>query len=106
MHSLRGHHGVKSTDVHGNLIGHDIGVNTVMALRALSGPYETEPGSLFFTGLGEVGNGATKVHQTSSALFADRALGPGSDPILFDSALSASVASMDVEVTEKGSRGL
>jgi hypothetical protein len=97
---------VKSTDVHGNLIGHDIGVNTVMALRALSGPYETEPGSLFFTGLGEVGNGATKVHQTSSALFADRALGPGSDPILFDSALSASVASMDVEVTEKGSRGL
>lgn len=103
MHSLRGHHGVKSIDVHGNLIGHDIGVNTIMAPRPLSGPYETEPGSVFFTGLGPVGNGATKVHQTSSAQFADRTLGPDSDPNLFDSALSAS---MDVDITEKGSRGL
>jgi hypothetical protein len=105
MHSLRLHHGVKSTDVHGNLIGHDIGVNTIMSPRALSGPYETEPGGLFFTGLGLVVNGATKVRQASSAQFAECTLGPGSDPNLFDSALSTSAASMDVDVTQKGSRG-
>ena len=90
----------------GNLIGHDVGANTVLALWAPSGLLEAKPGSPFSTGLGSVGNGVTKVHQTSSAQFADRTLGPGSDPNLFDSALSASAASMDVDVTEKGSRGL
>jgi hypothetical protein len=78
----------------------------MMAPRALSGRYGTEPGSLFFTGLGLVGNGAIKVRQASSAQFAERMLGPGSDPNLFDSALSASAASMDVDLTEKGRRGL
>jgi hypothetical protein len=91
--------------VYDNLIGHDIGVNTIMAPRALSRPFETEPGCPLSSGHGPVGNGATKVRQASSAQFADCTLGPGSDPNLFESALSGSAASMDVDVTQKGSRG-
>jgi hypothetical protein len=106
MCSLRGHHGAKSADVHGNLIGRDIGANTIMAPRTLSGPYEAQPSSPSSAGLGTVGNGATNVHQASSAQFAERTLGPGSDPNLFDSVLSVSAALMAVDLTKEGRRGL
>jgi hypothetical protein len=72
MLSRGGHHGAKSTDVHGNLIGHDVGANTVLALWAPSGLLEAKPGSPFSTGLGPVDNRVTKVHQTSSAQCAVR----------------------------------
>lgn len=87
MLSRGGHHGAKSTDVPGDLIGHDVGANTVVALWAPSGLHEAKAGSPLSTGLGPVDHGVTKVHLTSSAQFADRTLGPGSDPNLFDSAL-------------------
>ena|SRR5665213_1356687 len=106
MLSRGGHNGAKSTDVHGNLIGHDVGANTVLALWAPSGLHEVKPGSPFSTGLGPVDNGVTKVRPASSAQCADRTLGPGSDANLFDSPLSASAPSKDVDLTQKSSRGL
>jgi len=105
MHTPRGHRTAKSADVHDNLFGHDIGVSTILAPRTLSGPYETEPGSPLSSGHGPVGNGAIKVRQTSNAQFADRTLGPSSCPNPFESALSASTTSFDVNLIQKGRRG-
>ncbi|HUZ41682.1 MAG TPA: hypothetical protein VMU68_09885 [Acidimicrobiales bacterium] len=105
MHTLRGHRAPKSADVYDNLIGHDIGVNTTIAPRTLSRPYETEPDCPLSSGHSPVGNGATKVRQASNAQFAERTLGPSSGPNPFESALSASATSFDVEVTRKGRRG-
>ncbi|HEY5304879.1 MAG TPA: hypothetical protein VIJ86_12625 [Acidimicrobiales bacterium] len=105
MHTPRGHRAAKGADGHDNLFGHDIGVNTILAPRTLSGPYETEPGGPLSSGHGPVGNGAIKVRQTSNAQFADRTLGPSSGPNPFESALSASTSSFDVDLTQKGRRG-
>jgi hypothetical protein len=77
--------------VYDNLIGHDIDVNTIMAPRTLSRP--------------PVGNGAAEVRQAPNAQFAERTLGPGSDSNPFDSTLSASAASFDVDLTPKGRGG-
>jgi hypothetical protein len=106
MHSLRGHHGAESTDVHGSLIGHDIGAGTMMAPRALSGPYEAQPSSPFSTGFGAVGNGATNVRRVSFAQFVNRSLDPGSGPNLFDRALRATAAAMAIDRTKEGHGGL
>lgn len=106
MHSLRGHHGAQSTDVHGSLISHDIGASTIMASRALSGPYEAESASPCCTSFRPVGNGAVRVRQASSAQFAKRPLGPGGDPNLFDRALRATAAALAVDLTKEGHRGL
>ena len=91
--------------MHDNLFGHDIGVNTIVAPRTASRPYETEPGSALSCGHGPVGNGTIKVRQASNAQFADRTLGPSSDPNPFGSTLSASATSFDVDRTPKGRRG-
>jgi hypothetical protein len=97
---------VESTDVHGSLIGHDIGVSTIMAPRALSGPYEAQPSSPFSTGLGTVGNGATHMRRASFAEFVNRSLDPGSGPNLFDQALRATAAAMTIDRTKEGHGGL